>query len=90
MTILRYSRAAYLIWMGVKLWTGEPVVPELQPSSEQRDRLAVFATGVARNLGNPKLPLFCVAQLPNVVGSHTAAPMPVPMTTSVAYRKPFD
>jgi threonine/homoserine/homoserine lactone efflux protein len=69
MTILRYAGAAYLIWMGVKLWTAEPVVPELQPVSERRGLLAIFATGVALNLGNPKMPLFYVALLPNVVGS---------------------
>jgi hypothetical protein len=44
-------------------------VPELQPVSERRGLLAVFATGVALNLGNPKMPLFYVALLPNVVGS---------------------
>lgn len=69
MAILRYAGAAYLIWMGVKLWTAEPVVPELQPVSERRSLLAVFATGVALNLGNPKMPLFYVALLPNIVGA---------------------
>jgi threonine/homoserine/homoserine lactone efflux protein len=69
MTILRYAGAAYLIWMGFRLWTAEPVVPDLQPVSERRGLLAVFATGVALNLGNPKMPLFYVALLPNVVGS---------------------
>lgn len=69
MTILRFAGAAYLIWMGVKLWTAEPVVPELQPTSEPRGLLPVFATGIALNLGNPKMPLFYVALLPNVVGA---------------------
>jgi len=69
MTILRYVGAGYLIWMGVKLWTAEPVVPDLQPVSERRTLLAIFATGVALNLGNPKMPLFYLALLPNVVGS---------------------
>lgn len=69
MTILRYAGAAYLIWMGVKLWTTEPVVPDLQPASERKGLLAIFATGIALNLGNPKMPLFYVALLPNVVGS---------------------
>jgi len=69
MTIPRYAGAAYLIWMGVKLWTSEPVVPALQPTSERRGLLPVFATGVALNLGNPKMPLFYVALLPNVVGA---------------------
>jgi len=69
MTVLRYAGAAYLIWMGVKLWTAEPVVPKLQPVSGPRGLTTVFATGVALNLGNPKMPLFYVALLPNVVGA---------------------
>ncbi|TPN79570.1 LysE family translocator [Mesorhizobium sp. CU2] len=69
MTVLRYGGAAYLIWMGVRLWTAAPVVPELQPVSGRRGLLMVFATGIALNLGNPKMPLFYVALLPNVVGA---------------------
>lgn len=69
MIILRYAGAAYLIWMGVKLWTAEPVVPELQSISERPSLLAIFGTGIALNLGNPKMPLFYVALLPNIVGS---------------------
>lgn len=69
MTVLRYAGAAYLIWMGIKLWTAEPVVPDIQPNAEARNLLATFATGFALNLGNPKMPLFYVALLPNVVGN---------------------
>lgn len=68
MTVLRYAGAAYLVWMGIRLWTAEPVVPHLRPISGRRDLLTVFATGVALNLGNPKMPLFYVALLPNMVG----------------------
>lgn len=69
MTLLRYAGAAYLIWMGIKLWTAEPVVPDIQPNAEARNLLVTFATGLALNLGNPKMPLFYVALLPNVVGN---------------------
>ena len=69
MTVLRYAGAAYLIWMGIKLWTAKPVVPSLQPVTGRRGLASVFATGIALNLGNPKMPLFYVALLPNVVGS---------------------
>jgi threonine/homoserine/homoserine lactone efflux protein len=69
MTILRYAGAAYLVWMGVKLWMAEPIVPELQPVGGPRGLAAVFVTGVALNLGNPKMPLFYIALLPNVVGA---------------------
>lgn len=68
MMILRYGGAAYLIWMGIRLWTAEPVVPDLS-ISERRSLGTVFATGVALNLGNPKMPLFYMALLPNVVGA---------------------
>jgi threonine/homoserine/homoserine lactone efflux protein len=44
MTFLRYAGAAYLIWMGIKLWTAEPVVPDIQPNAEGRGLLATFAT----------------------------------------------
>ncbi|WP_018388056.1 LysE family translocator [Ancylobacter sp. FA202] len=69
MTALRYAGAAWLVWMGVRLWTAEPVVPALAPVAGRRGLLPVFATGVALNLGNPKMPLFYLALLPNVVGS---------------------
>ncbi|CDX19330.1 Lysine exporter protein (LYSE/YGGA) [Mesorhizobium sp. ORS 3324] len=69
MTVLRYGGAAYLIWMGIKLWSAAPVVPEPQPVSGRRGLLAIFATGIALNLGNPKMPLFYLALLPNVVGA---------------------
>lgn len=69
MTALRYGGAAYLIWMGIRLWTAVPVVPDLQPISDRRGLLTIFATGIALNLGNPKMPLFYVALLPNVVGA---------------------
>lgn len=69
MTILRYAGAAYLIWMGIRLWTAKPVVPQLQPAGDRRGLFAIFATGIALNLGNPKMPLFYIALLPNVVGA---------------------
>ncbi|XUY25880.1 LysE family translocator [Agrobacterium sp. rho-8.1] len=69
MTLLRYAGAAYLIWMGIKLWTAESIMPELQTVRARGNLLSIFATGMALNLGNPKMPLFYVALLPNVVGA---------------------
>ena len=69
MAVLRYAGAAYLVWMGIRLWTAAPVVPALQPRAGARGLLATFATGVALNLGNPKMPLFYVALLPDIVGA---------------------
>lgn len=68
MTVLRFGGALYLIVMGIKLWIAEPVVPQMQPASTRKGLFKVFVTGLALNLGNPKMPLFYLALLPNVVG----------------------
>ncbi|TNM62995.1 LysE family translocator [Aliirhizobium smilacinae] len=68
MTVLRYGGALYLIWTGIKLWTAEPLVPALAPQPNG-SLLGAYLTGVVLNLGNPKMPLFYIALLPNVVGT---------------------
>lgn len=73
MTVLRYGGAAYLVWMGIRLWFAEPVPVDAGAASGQEGGkgglIASFATGVLLNLGNPKMPLFYIALLPNVVGT---------------------
>ena len=68
MTVLRYAGAAYLVWMGVRLWFAEPVPADHAVVTGRSRLVATFATGVLLNLGNPKMPLFYIALLPNVVG----------------------
>lgn len=68
MTALRYAGAAYLVVMGIMLWRAEPRLPTEANAPERRGLAAVFLTGVALNLGNPKMPLFYLALLPHVVG----------------------
>lgn len=69
MTLLRYGGGAYLIYMGFRLWTAPPVVPQATPPERSRDLATVCLTAVALNLGNPKMPLFYLALLPNFVGA---------------------
>ncbi len=69
MTVLRYGGAAYLIWMGVQMWTAPAVVPELEPAGGRQGLLSILLIGFVLNLGNPKMPLFYVALLPNIVGT---------------------
>lgn len=68
MTVLRYAGAAYLIWMGIRMWTAPAKVPEARAITDARDLRRGFLTGVVLNLGNPKMPLFYLALLPHVVG----------------------
>lgn len=73
MTVLRYAGAAYLVWAGIRLWITEPVLPAERAGGAAPGLAASVLTGLALNLGNPKMPLFYLALLPNVVG---AAPAP--------------
>lgn len=67
MQLLRYGGALYLIWMAYRLWTAPAVLPQMQSSEGGRALLSVYMTGFALNLGNPKMPLFYLALLPNFV-----------------------
>jgi threonine/homoserine/homoserine lactone efflux protein len=73
MTILRYAGAAWLIWTGIKLWTAKPEAIEMRPGSRHSGLFAGYLTGIALNLGNPKMPLFYVALLPNIAGPSLGA-----------------
>jgi threonine/homoserine/homoserine lactone efflux protein len=71
MVVLRYGGALYLIWMGISLW-GSPVegVSARDADARRKTLLSTYLTGVSLNLGNPKMPLFYLAILPNVASSH--------------------
>ena len=71
---IRYSAAAYLLYLAWKLWTA-PVRPRAsnQPSVNGRARL--FLAGLAINLGNPKVIVFFLALLPTVVDLSTLTPL---------------
>lgn len=69
MTVLRYAGAAWLIWTGVRLWTAKSDKTDVAERSRDRGLVSAYATGILLNLGNPKMPLFYIALLPNVVGA---------------------
>lgn len=69
MTVLRYAGAAYLVWAGIRLWNAEPVLPAERSGGPRPGLAGGFLTGIALNLGNPKMPLFYLALLPNFVGT---------------------
>ncbi len=71
--LLRYGGAAYLIYVGIRLWTVKPVIAEIAEPQRRRDLFTVCLTAIALNLGNPKMPLFYLALLPNFVGADFSA-----------------
>lgn len=71
MVVLRYGGALYLIWMGLSLWFSPVQVASTHDAATgSKSLLSTYLTGVALNLGNPKMPLFYLAILPNVASSH--------------------
>lgn len=70
---IRYAGAAYLLYLAWKLWTAPPrPLDAPQASPDNRGRL--FLTGLAINLGNPKVIVFFLALLPAVVDLRTLTP----------------
>ena len=63
---IRYAGAAYLLYLAWKLWTA-PARPLDVPGASPDGRGRLFLTGVAINLGNPKVIVFFLALLPTAV-----------------------
>jgi len=71
---IRYAGAAYLLYLAWKLWTA-PARP-LDPSQASADGSGgLFLTGLAINLGNPKVIVFFLALLPTVVDLGALTPL---------------
>lgn len=70
MVFIRFAGAVYLIWMGITLWFSTPAeTPVGDAKASRGSLLKTYLTGVALNIGNPKMPLFYLAILPNVAAS---------------------
>ena len=65
--VLRYAGAAYLVYTGIAMWRA-PVTAAARPVKGGIARL--FGLGVLLNVSNPKMPVFYLALLPAVLGSH--------------------
>jgi len=65
-TAVKYIGAAYLIFLGVRLWRQQPETAELAPLLAQ-SRRSGFLTGLFITLGNPKVILFYLGFLPAFV-----------------------
>lgn len=62
--------AAYLIWLGVKMWRSHPALAQMETPEAARKRMPIWrsaALGFFVTLGNPKAILFYGALLPTFV-----------------------
>jgi len=64
--ILKYAGAAYLAFLAWRMWTAPAHAPEVAaPKAEHPLRL--MAAAIALSLGNPKIMVFYLALLPNLI-----------------------
>jgi threonine/homoserine/homoserine lactone efflux protein len=60
---VKYAGAAYLIWIGIKMWRSKPELTSGQPT-QSRHPLRNVGLGAAMALGNPKAILFHASLMP--------------------------
>lgn len=66
--ILKYAGAAYLLYLGIKMWR-EPLVID-NPNLDKLPLYKIYRQGVITNVLNPKVVLFFLALLPQFVISN--------------------
>ena len=72
-TVLKWAGAAYLIWLGIKLWRAEPRLADLQSGSGAETNPAMFWNAFVVTALNPKSIVFFVAFVPQFIDPTKAA-----------------
>lgn len=65
--VIKYAGAAYLLFLAWKLWTAPVVAHDVAPDTSDVKRVRLFLAGLAVTLGNPKVMVFYLALLPNII-----------------------
>ena len=63
--ILKYAGAAYLLYLGIKMWRESLVIDN--PNLDKLPLGKIYRQGVITNILNPKVVLFFLALLPQFV-----------------------
>jgi threonine/homoserine/homoserine lactone efflux protein len=80
-TVVKWAGAAYLVYLGVRLWMAPPAGLEAVPRAPLQPLRRVFRDGFVVALLNPKTTLFFAAFLPQFMDSHAN---PLTQTLSLA------
>jgi threonine/homoserine/homoserine lactone efflux protein len=72
---LKWAGAAYLLYLGVKLWRSEPKIGGIERAEEHRPAGAIFAHAFVVTALNPKSIAFFVAFVPQFI-DHSAPILP--------------
>ena len=81
-TLVKFAGAAYLVWLGIRLWRSRAVATEAAPI-EEASWWSNFLSGLFITLGNPKVILFYLGFLPAFVDLTTLIMTDVVMIAAV-------
>ncbi|WP_444924437.1 LysE family translocator [Microbulbifer sp. DLAB2-AF] len=81
--LIKYFGAAYLIYLGWKLWSSEPDIAEIESAKVTSQRESFFA-GLFITLGNPKVIFFYLVFLPTFMNLETLLAIDVLAISSMA------
>ncbi|HYD98480.1 MAG TPA: LysE family translocator [Alphaproteobacteria bacterium] len=65
--VVRYAGAAYLLYLAWRLWTAPAAAPGVAANLAREHPARLFLGGLAVTMGNPKVMVFYLALLPNLV-----------------------
>lgn len=83
-TLVRYAGAAYLLFLGWKLWT-TPAVEAADFGARPAERpRRLFLAGLAVTLGNPKVMVFYLALIPSLLDVTAMGPLAFAQLAAVA------
>lgn len=66
-TIMKMAGAAYLVWLGIKLWRAEPDLAEDIAKTSDKSQMSMFWSSYLVTALNPKTIIFFVAFVPQFV-----------------------
>ena len=65
--VIKYLGAAYLLYLAWRLWTAPVDAAEMRRQSLRERPIALFLGGLAVTMGNPKVMVFYLALMPNLL-----------------------
>ena len=83
-TVMKIGGAAYLIWLGIRIWRTDAKPVEIAATARKRSRITVFRQAFVVTALNPKDIVFFVAFLPQFIDPAAAA-LPQIVTIEVTF-----
>ena len=72
--VLKYAGAAYLVYLAWRMWTARPQAKDA-PAPMAEHPLRLVGAALSLTLGNPKIMVFYIALLPNLVDLQAVTPL---------------